>query len=236
MDNIRVFIGVDDARKLAAKILMFSIQQNTKQSVQFYYLDKKTISQIIDINVLPDMYTGFSFYRWAIPLLCGYKGKAIYLDADIINFQDINELWSTPMNECTHLMYKNFASVMLIDCEKAQWPFIDMVKKASNDEVFYRNIMWGENDSITSQNKGELCEYWNYLDEFKPEFDTNAKQVHYTVVENQPWVYLDHPYGNYFYDLVSKALTKNYINQTEIFKEIELGYWHPKIFGKLKVI
>ncbi|MBM4264570.1 MAG: hypothetical protein FJ145_24490 [Deltaproteobacteria bacterium] len=41
--------------------------------------------------------TGFSFSRFLIPSLCQYRGKAIYLDADMLVFDDIAKLWDYPL-------------------------------------------------------------------------------------------------------------------------------------------
>jgi Glycosyl transferase family 8 len=40
--------------------------------------------------------TGFSFARFAIPELAGYQGRALYLDADMLVFNDLAFLWRTP--------------------------------------------------------------------------------------------------------------------------------------------
>ncbi len=43
--------------------------------------------------------TGFSFSRFQIPKLAGYKGRALYLDADMQVFGDIAELWDIPFDD-----------------------------------------------------------------------------------------------------------------------------------------
>ena len=40
-------------------------------------------------------YTPFSAFRWAVPYLCNFEGRAIYTDVDMINFHDITELYET---------------------------------------------------------------------------------------------------------------------------------------------
>ena len=50
--------------------------------------------------------TGFSFFRFAIPELCNYSDRALYLDADMQVFSDLAELWDIPFNKqrilCTY--------------------------------------------------------------------------------------------------------------------------------------
>jgi len=38
--------------------------------------------------------TPFSGFRWVVPYLCNFKGKAIYMDSDIIVKDDIAKLWN----------------------------------------------------------------------------------------------------------------------------------------------
>lgn len=41
--------------------------------------------------------TPFSGFRWAVPAVCGFQGRAIYMDADILALGDIAELWRAPI-------------------------------------------------------------------------------------------------------------------------------------------
>ena len=38
--------------------------------------------------------TPFSVFRWAIPHVCNFEGKAIYMDVDMIARDDIAKLWN----------------------------------------------------------------------------------------------------------------------------------------------
>ena len=41
--------------------------------------------------------TPFSGFRWAVPSVCGFAGRAIYMDTDILALGDIAALWRTPI-------------------------------------------------------------------------------------------------------------------------------------------
>ena len=41
--------------------------------------------------------TPFSGFRWAVPSACGFAGRAIYMDTDILALGDIAALWRTPI-------------------------------------------------------------------------------------------------------------------------------------------
>src|SRR5262245_65743402 len=41
--------------------------------------------------------TPFSVFRWAIPHVCKYQGKAIYMDVDMVARADIPQVWHQPI-------------------------------------------------------------------------------------------------------------------------------------------
>lgn len=41
--------------------------------------------------------TPFSGFRWAVPEFCGFQGRAIYMDSDVICRADLAELWTERM-------------------------------------------------------------------------------------------------------------------------------------------
>lgn len=41
--------------------------------------------------------TPFSGFRWGVPACCGFEGRAIYMDTDMIVLADLAELWRTPL-------------------------------------------------------------------------------------------------------------------------------------------
>ena len=97
LSKIKVFVGSDRSQLLPAKVLKFSILENTKNGLDFKLLDKVKIPQPKDLR--QSQRTGFSFCRWTIPEICKFKGKAIYLDADMLVFRDIKELWNLNLSK-----------------------------------------------------------------------------------------------------------------------------------------
>ncbi len=110
--------------------------------------------------------TGFSFNRFLIPKLAGYHGKAIYLDADMLVFDDIEKLWNVPMGEHKVLcsvqseVPKGWEdgrnndlgdgrywtpgrqmSVMLMDCERLDWNVDEIVRGLDDDLYSYKDLM-----------------------------------------------------------------------------------------------
>jgi lipopolysaccharide biosynthesis glycosyltransferase len=42
--------------------------------------------------------TEFGLYRYLVPQICQHRGKAIYLDSDIVCLTDVGELWDGDLN------------------------------------------------------------------------------------------------------------------------------------------
>jgi len=95
-EPIRVFVGADRSQLLAVKVLEHSIRRHTLRKVE--------VHPMVDLPVrspqdpLNWQRTGFSFSRFCIPELAGYQGKALYLDADMLVFEDIASLWDIPFD------------------------------------------------------------------------------------------------------------------------------------------
>ncbi|WP_296403710.1 glycosyltransferase [Psychrobacter sp.] len=68
--------------------------------------------------------TPFSGFRWAIPDYCDFKGRAIYMDADMVVLSDLSELWSHPIEGEAIVAAKTKDSIARLctcvwDCQKA---------------------------------------------------------------------------------------------------------------------
>ncbi|MEO7938317.1 MAG: hypothetical protein ABIR55_06810, partial [Burkholderiaceae bacterium] len=124
---VRVFVGTDPTQRAGLALLEDSIRRHASVSVQVQAIDDARIP----VPRQPENRgrTGFSFSRFGIPALCGQRGRAIYLDADMPVFSDILGLWHHPMEGRTLLSaradpaWKRPAqySVMLLDCARLDW-------------------------------------------------------------------------------------------------------------------
>src|SRR5262245_18950934 len=156
-EPIRVFIGTDESQEVAQAVLRHSIRARTRATVEF--TDLRGLASGLEGT----FYTGFSFYRWAIPKLCQFKGRAIYVDADIVFEADIADLWNLPLAGHTHLARprpefdQSYTSVMLLDCGRlSHWQFDEWVERAKNDRDFYKATMWCEASGPTRAGIGPL--------------------------------------------------------------------------------
>lgn len=128
--------------------------------------------------------TPFSAFRWAIPHVCNFEGRAIYMDVDKILMADIGELWAQPIPEGKCLLAKDekHTCVMLFDnrtCQK-YFPNFDYLRSTQG---FYRNVR--KNVGI---NAAKFTGNWNCLDgeNYSSLNDPDVKLIHFTKVETQP--------------------------------------------------
>ena len=96
-NTIRLFIGTSEKEDwLAEQVYLYSIYKNLPSN------------QEIEITFLrPSMFpkwdrrywgTPFTCFRYAVPELCNFEGRALYTDVDMINFRDISHLFNTNLN------------------------------------------------------------------------------------------------------------------------------------------
>jgi dihydropteroate synthase len=89
--------------------------------------------------------TPFSGFRWALPELCDFKGRAIYMDADVVVLCDIAELWSHPMNDEAIVIAKGGKSSARLctcvwDCEKAK-EYLPPLDEIRSNPDSHKNLM-----------------------------------------------------------------------------------------------
>jgi hypothetical protein len=107
---LRVFIGYDPRQPIAYNVLADSIVRHASQPVAITALSLKTLP------IKRRGLTEFTFSRFLVPWLCDFKGKALFLDADMVVTGDIAELFAA----CEG---KNGEDVYVItDQARFEWP------------------------------------------------------------------------------------------------------------------
>jgi len=197
---INVFIGYDNKERVAYNVLSHSIIQNSTKPVAITPIALNNLKDdfVRERNSLSS--TEFSFSRFIIPHLMNYQGWALFMDCDMLMFEDIAELCRmrddryavqvckhdyTPKTDTkflgqvqTKYPKKNWSSFMLMNCKKCNTLTPDYVNKASGLEL--HQFKWLESEDLI----GELPLEWNWLvGEYEHKDD--VKNVHYT--EGGPW-------------------------------------------------
>ena len=197
---INIFIGYDNKERVAYNVLSHSIIQNSTKPVAITPIALNNLKDdfVRERNSLSS--TEFSFSRFMIPHLMNYQGWALFMDCDMLMFEDIAELWrmrddSKAIQVCKHdyvpkektkslgqtqtaYPKKNWSSFMLMNCKKCSTLTPDYVNRASGLEL--HQFKWLESEELI----GELPLEWNWLvGEYEHKED--VKNVHYT--EGGPW-------------------------------------------------
>ena len=197
---INIFIGYDSKEKVAYNVLSHSIIQNSTKPVAITPIALNNLKDdfVRERNALSS--TEFSFSRFMIPHLMNYQGWALFMDCDMLMFEDVSELWrmrddSKAIQVCKHdytpkedtkflgqvqtkYEKKNWSSFMLMNCKKCTTLTPDYVNKASGLEL--HQFKWLEGDHLI----GDLPLEWNWLvGEYEHKDD--VYNVHYT--KGGPW-------------------------------------------------
>jgi hypothetical protein len=197
-EAVRVFIGSDIHNIKAERALIYSIMKNTSSPVEFTIMSRfGDNAEWKGWQNTGKWATCFSCFRWAIPAVCEFQGRAIYLDSDMIVLGDISELNEQDTSKGIATTPARESSVTVFDCSRfASLPQfqLDALKRDAAQTKNYYN--WLRDNNMVSF----FTQDWNCLD--GKNFDeTKTKLIHYTELPWQPWhpapqrfTYVPHPH------------------------------------------
>lgn len=128
--------------------------------------------------------TPFSGYRWGIPEYCNFKGRAIYMDSDMIINADLNQLWTIDLDAKKVMAAKPTPGrycVMLWDCAAARSHLLPASRL---------RMLAGSHQRMMNyfSSRSHLVQYfdrqWNNFDGENDPFD-KIKILHYTSMNHQ---------------------------------------------------
>ncbi|MGH3079748.1 MAG: hypothetical protein ACRDNH_01250 [Gaiellaceae bacterium] len=241
IEPMRVFCGLDESQIVASRVLEYSIRKHASRPVRFYpMLDVPTP---VPKDPKNRGRTGFSFSRFHIPKLAGYKGRGLYVDADMQVFGDMAELWEVPFDGakvmCTRQdeppeQWKDSSwfhpgrqlSVMMLDCERLDWDVGEIVGGLDEGRYDYQQLMFELcvvdpdeiNDSIPPE--------WNHLEHYEP---AKTKLLHYTVVPTQPWKNDKNPLRTVWEPEFNEARAAGVVHPQEALRLARRGYIKPSL-------
>jgi len=231
---IKVFIGSGEASLLERKVLIYSLKKHTQKEIDIYVFNgthnaielnaREPYAAPMSLRVKYQNITEFSLYRYLIPQICNFQGKAIYLDSDIICLNDIGELFNTPLENYDFLAKqeayehrgKNLwgLSVMLLNCQQCRFDLESVYDEIDRGLYAYADFscMTPLFLSYHPYKIGQLDPNWNVFDSV----DDKTKLVHYTNLHEQPWKCPDHPYGEIWFTYFWEAIAAGYVTQKDI--------------------
>lgn len=237
-ESVSIFIGSGDASLLERKTLIYSLHKHTKRPLSVFVFNgtNNTVEHNGTIKPLPHSIlkfksankwaTEFSLYRYLIPELCDYRGKAIYLDSDMICLSDISELFDNDLDDCDFMAKKEeggwSTSVSLLNCERCRFDLDKFFVRLSQKNYSYQDFtkMKPKFLSHYSYRIKELPPAWNVFDKC----DNQTKLIHYTDLNTQPWRFPYHPFGELWFTYFNEAISAGYISQIDIDESIRNAY------------
>jgi hypothetical protein len=178
-----------------------------------------------------------------IPRLAGYKGRAIYVDADMLVFGDIAEIWDLPMNGCrvhcsrqdeppaqwrdnSHFQPGRQMSVMLLDCARLDWDIEAIVRGLDSGEFTYEQLMF----DLCVVPPGEIGEAipreWNSLEHFEP---GRTRLLHFTDMGMQPWRHNHNPRGPIWRAFYREAIEAGAVEPALVEAGLAAGHLMPDL-------
>lgn len=237
---VKVYVGTQREQMLACRVLEYSIQSRTKAQVEVLPLFEAIEVNDIRIPVPGDpkkrARTPFSFQRFAIPELKGYSGRAIYLDSDMIVFNDIVEIWTWPIEGIDMLSVKERIdssrrpqfSVMVLNCTRLKWNVTEIVNGLGNGKWTYSQLVYEM--APASVVSAELPPGWNELENFVA---GETALLHYTDMNRQPWLSTKNPYAVLWCKELLSAVREGWITRRYIESHVRDGWVRPSLLYQI---
>jgi hypothetical protein len=230
---IKIYIGCTRKELLPAKVLKYSIEKHSHLSTDIKFLFQSNIP-IPEVTIKENQArTPFSFQRFLIPEISDFSGKAIYLDADMLVFKNIIDIWKTDFSDANVLLCKDKGhrkpqlSVMMLDCSRLKWNIKSIIKKLNNNELTYDQLM---HDFVIADYDMKINESWNTIDKY----NHGTSLLHYTDMTKQPWLSTSNHLGYKWMEVLFDAIDSNSISIDLIHSEIDKGHIRPSLLYQIK--
>lgn len=182
-DTIRLFVGTSANNEdlEAEAVLAYTARKHCTLPLEIIWMRQARKGPWADWRSCKAGRTPFTSFRWSLPAVCGYQGRAIYTDVDFFFVDDLAKLW---VQEIPHVgLVRNATgklstSCILFDCAKAKGhvPELDALRAlpdAHSTVLNYFRTHLGLLDPFVGN--------WDSADSLRS--DTCA--VHYTRIETQ---------------------------------------------------
>jgi len=199
-EPVRVFVGCApdglDAESLA--VLEYTIRKHASLPVEITWMMQSPdpASPFGGWNTSA-WATPFSAFRWAVPELCGFAGRGLYMDSDVIVLADLAELWRQDFQPGKVVLAKGGAQawrycVSLWDCA-AMRDHLPPIAAMKRDAGTHRTLcrFFAQSQKLVQGFAGN----WNCLDgeQYADLADPDIKILTTTSMPHQPHLRLALP-------------------------------------------
>lgn len=154
---LKVFLGFDSRQPLSFNVLQHSIVSRSSVPVSIIPLNIRSMP-ITRVGL-----TEFTWSRFLVPYLCGFKGSAVFMDSDMLCLSDIEKMsaWVKAGGDYAVAVRKSpqrfeWASVMRFNCEHPANKILtpEFIEKAPA----LHGLQWLDEGLVA-----ELSQNWNHL-------------------------------------------------------------------------
>lgn len=179
---IKIFIGTSSVGmgdEPAELTLKYSLEKHSSEPLDIVFMrnEENGFAGKFDNK---NWVTPFSGLRWAIPEVCNFEGRAIYMDVDQLNLRDISILHNMDLQGKPFACRPDRLCVMVMDCAllKTRLESVSRQKiRSSYPNEIYHSII---REGIYFDNR------WNCLDGEGRSAD-DIWHLHFTKMDTQPW-------------------------------------------------
>lgn len=204
-EKLHVFVGWDSREDIAYQICRHSLLRRTNVPIVVTPLRQRALRalQLYTRDKDPLASTEFTYTRFLVPYLSGYRGWALFCDCDFLWLDDVTKLFALADPRyaamCVHHDYrpretwkmdgvsqsvyprKNWSSLVLYNCGHPANRALTPALVNSESGAFLHQFRWLDDSLI-----GVLPETWNWLEGWSaPPTGVQPSAVHYT--RGGPW-------------------------------------------------
>ncbi len=189
---IRVFVGADGTNcDLESQVVLeYSLRKHASEPVELVWMQQAATGPWAGWRCGTGR-TPFSHFRWSIPAVCEYSGRAVYVDSDFLFLADIAELWHQPIPAVglvRNAKGKLSTSCLLFDCAKAKGhvPDLDALRRLPDAHSDVLGYFRGRLGLLTPFDGNWDCtDFEKDVKGTIPLADPRIKAIHYTRMEQQ---------------------------------------------------
>jgi lipopolysaccharide biosynthesis glycosyltransferase len=244
---LKIFIGSGEQSLLERKVLIYSLHKHTQSNLDIAVFNgthnavekggQPPALAPLPLHLKYRNQTEFSLYRYLIPELCSFSGRALYLDSDMICLQDIGGLFDVDVAGYDFMAKREYAdrdgekmwglSVMLINCERSRFPLEKIFEEIDRGLYTYTEFSQMGKKFLAHHpyQIGEIDPSWNVFDHADP----NTRLIHYTNLSTQPWKYPGHPQGELWFSYLREACAAGFVTDHDINLTVQRGYARPDL-------
>jgi len=203
-EALRLYVGYDSREDIAWQVCRHSVLQHASKPVEVTPLKLPELrAQGIYTRPVDTLgSTEFTFSRFLVPALAGYRGWAVFCDCDFLWFADIADLFAQAQDRYAVMVVqhdyqpkeavkmdgkpqaiyprKNWSSFMIFNCDHPDVRRLTPAVINSESPAYLHRFEWVGDDAI-----GNLDLDWNFLEGEYPMPRTTPRVIHYT--NGGPW-------------------------------------------------